>query len=129
MWHLSIKQVEKHPLILFAGGSRARRSRLKRFCEWQLQSNDKWYLPDLASWRDYLEEDVTETTAHAYLSTVRSAYRRILRDNDFRNLLYQQLDAEMPPERQYALISEFFTQLKNALDPDNAPISIITVQD
>jgi len=44
-------------------------------------------------------------------------------------LLYRQLDNEMPPERKYALISEFFTQLKNTLDPDNAPVSTITVQD
>jgi len=132
MWDLSIEQVEKHPLIAFAGGgSRARRSRLNRFCEWQLQTQDPWYLPDLASWRDYLifEEETATTTARAYLSTVRSAYRKILRDNQVRQLLYQQLDDEMPPERKYALISEFFTQLKNALDPDNAPVSTITVQD
>jgi len=55
MWDLSIEQVEKHPLIAFAGGSsRARRSRLKSFCEWQLQTQDPWCLPDLASWRDHL---------------------------------------------------------------------------
>jgi hypothetical protein len=76
-----------------------------------LQANDKWYLPDLASWRDYLlfEEEVTETTARAYLSTVRSAYRRILRDNAFRNLLYQQLDDEMynvPQKVDHKLSSE-----------------------
>jgi site-specific recombinase XerD len=132
MGDLSINQVEKHPLMVFAGGgSRARRSRLNRFCEWQLQTRDPWYLPDLASWRDHLmvEEATTTTTARAYLSTVRSAYRKVLRDNQVRQLLYQQLDDEMPPERKYALISEFFTQLKNALDPDNAPVSTITVQD
>jgi len=44
-------------------------------------------------------------------------------------LPYQQFDDEMLPERKYALISEFFKQLKNALDPDNARVSTITVQD
>jgi len=132
MWDLSIKQIEKHPLMVFAGsGSRARRSRLNRFCEWQVQTQDPWYLPDLARWRDYLllEQEITPTTARAYLSTVRSAYRKILRDNQVRQMLYRQLDDEMSPERKYALISEFFTQLKNALDPDNASVSTITVQD
>lgn len=132
MWDFSIEQVEKHPLMVFAGGgSRARRSRLSRFCEWQLQTQAPWYLPNLARWRDYLllEQEITATTARAYLSTVRSAYRKILRDNQVRQMLYRQLDDEMSPERKYALISEFFTQLKNALDPDNAPVSTITVQD
>jgi len=132
MWNLSVEPVEKHPLIVFAGGgSRARRSRLNRFCAWQLQTGGPWYLPDLAGWRDHLihEEGATASTARAYLSTVRSAYRKILRDNEIRQMLYGRLDPEMPPERQYALISEFLTQLKNALDPDNAPVSTITVQD
>src|SRR5690606_22508146 len=86
---------------------------------------------DLARWRDYLllEQEITAITARAYLSTVRSAYRKILRDNQVRQMLYRQLDDEMSPERKYALISEFFIQLKNALDPDNAPVSVITVQD
>jgi len=60
---------------------------------------------------------------------VRSAYQKILRDNQVHQLPYQQFDDEMLPERKYALISEFFKQLKNALDPDNARVSTITVQD
>jgi site-specific recombinase XerD len=132
MLDFKITQVEHHPLNVFAGGgSRVRRSRLNRFCEWQLQTGGRWYLPDLKKWRDHLlfEEKTTETTARAYLSTVRSAYRSLLRDNGFRNLLYRQLPNEMSPERKHALVSEYFTQLKNVLDPESAPVAVIQVQD
>jgi len=131
-WEKSLQSTPIHPLIAFAGGgSRARTSRLQRFCHWQQTTADLWYLPNLLLWRDHLlkEELLTATSVRTYLSTVRSAYRQILRSNELRQWLYNQLAAEMPPERKLALLSEFITQLKNAIDPDNAPIKILAIQD
>jgi integrase/recombinase XerD len=131
-WETQIQVTKIHPLIAFAGGgSRARRSRLQRFCDWQQTTQGLWYLPNLLAWRDNLLEDeqLTATSVRAYLSTVRSAYRHILRSNELRQWLYNQLDSQMPPERKLALISEFMIQLKNAIDPDNAPVRLLTVQD
>ena len=128
----SIQPDEQHPLItLTGGGSRTRRSRLRRFCAWQQNTIDSWYLPDLASWRDQLirEEGLTATTACAYLATIRSAYRQLLRSNQLRQWFYDGLAPDLPPERKLALLTEFITRLKNAIDPDNAPVATVTIQD
>jgi site-specific recombinase XerD len=132
MLNKQLQQVEQHPLLILAGGgSRSRRSRLQRFCTWQLATSDPWYLPDLISWRDQLinEEKLSPKTARAYLSTIRSAYRQLLRSNEVRQWFYDGLDQDMSPERKLALLTEFVTRLKNAIDPDNAPVSIVTIQD
>ena len=136
MWELSIEKVnmDDHPLMLFAGaedGSRSRRSRLNRFIQWQLETKDKWYMPELVNWRDALMADgkVNNKTVQAYLDTVRAAYRRIIKNNEFRDLLYEQLDNEMSHSDKQALVSEYYIRLANQLDPDNAPVSVITVQD
>jgi len=132
MWKTTIQKSDQHPLLIFAGGgSRARRSRLTKFCDWQRVTQGAWYLPDLASWRDHLllENGLTATTIRAYLSTVRAAYRHILRSNDLRQQLYAAFADDVPPERKLAFITEFVTQLKNAIDPDNAPISALSIQD
>lgn len=122
---------DRHPLLTFAGGgSRARRSRLGQFCAWQDKTGDPWHRPDLASWRDHLlREGRRPTTVRAYLATVRAAYRQLLRDNRLRRGFYAALGEGMSPERKLALLTEFVHQLKNAIDPDNAPVAVVTIQD
>ncbi len=127
-----IQPDEQHPLItLTGGGSRTRRSRLRRFCAWQQNTADPWYLPDPASWRDQLirQEGLTAVTARAYLATVRSAYRQLLRSNQVRQWFYGGLSPDLPPERKLALLTEFIARLKNAIDPANAPVTTVTIQD
>ena len=131
-WDIQLQTVEAHPIQIYAGGgSKVRRSRLNRFCEWQLTTGNSWYLPNLAAWRDQLIdiEGLKAKTAGDYLSTVRSAYRHFLRSNDGRQWLYDLMPPDLSPERHLALMTEFETRLKNALDPNNAPITIIEIQD
>lgn len=131
-WDIQLQTVDAHPIQIYAGGgSKVRRSRLNRFCEWQLTTGNSWYLPNLVAWRDQLIdiEGLKAKTAGDYLSTVRSAYRHFLRSNDARQWLYDLMPSDLSPERQLALMTEFETRLKNALDPNNAPITIIEIQD
>ncbi len=131
-WDLQLQTIEAHPIQIYAGGgSKVRRSRLNRFCEWQLATANSWYLPNLAAWRDHLLdiEELKVKTVSDYLSTVRSAYRHFLRSNDARQWLYDLMPSDLSPERQLALMTEFETRLRNAIDPNNAPITIIEVQD
>ncbi len=132
MWDLQLQTIRQHPLLIFAGGgSRSRQSRLRRFCRWQIEHHGSWYRPDLAAWRDQLlqVEGLTPATVRAYLSTVRSAYDQLLRSNQVRQWLYTHLAADMAPERKWVLVAEFTTQLKNAIDPANAPVKVVTIQD
>ncbi len=132
MWDLQLQTIRQHPMLIFAGGgSRSRQSRLRRFCRWQIEHHGSWYRPDLAAWRDQLlqVEGLTPATVRAYLSTVRSAYDQLLRSNQVRQWLYTHLAADMAPERKWVLVAEFTTQLKNAIDPANAPVKVVTIQD
>ena len=116
-WDIQLQTIEAHPIQIYAGGgSKVRRSRLKRFCEWQLSTGNSWYLPDLVAWRDQLIdiEGLKAKTAGDYLSTVRSAYRHFLRSNDARQWLYDLMPPDLSPERQLALMTEFETRLRNA---------------
>ena len=131
-WDIQLQTVQAHPIQIYAGGgSKARRSRLNRFCEWQLAMGDTWYLPDLAGWRDHLldSEGLKARTVRDYLSTVRSAYRHFLRSNEARQWVYDLMPPDLSPERQLAVMTEFETRLKNVIDPNNAPITIIDVQE
>jgi site-specific recombinase XerD len=128
----SLNISEHHPLYRLAeSGSRVWKSRLALFCEWQARAQQPWYQPDLPGWRDHLlhGEAKAPQTVTSYLSSVRSAYRQLLRSNDFRDRLYAALPTEMPQERKFAYITEVLTRLKNDIDPENAPISIATIQD
>ncbi|MEO1443412.1 MAG: tyrosine-type recombinase/integrase, partial [Chloroflexota bacterium] len=113
------------------GGSKSRRSRLQQFCEWQLVSGYVWYQPALAQWRDYLLETqkLQPTTVRAYLSTVRAAYQQLLRSNEMRQWLYDQMPADLSPERQLALITELEIRLKNDIDPNLSMVTVVDIQD
>ena len=53
----------------------------------------------------------------------------MLRSNQLRQWFYDNLAPDLPPERKLALLTEFIARLKNAIDPDNAPVTTITIQD
>ena len=132
MWDKQLQQLDEHPLQIYAGGgSKSRRSRLQRFYDWQRSSGHFWYQPALKQWRDYLlqHEQLKATTVRAYLSTVRSAYQQLLRSNEVRQCLYDLMPSDLSPERQLALMTEFEARLKNEIDANNAPVTIIEVQD
>ena len=132
MWDKQLQQIDEHPIQRYAGGgSKSRRSRLQRFCDWQQASGYFWYQPALEQWRDHLlqHEQLQATTVRAYLSTVRSAYRQLLRSNDVRQWLYGLMPSDLSPERQLALMTEFETRLKNDIDAHNAPVTVIDIQD
>lgn len=90
-----------------------------------------WYQPDLAQWRDHLlqQEALQATSTRDYLSTVRSAYRQLLRSNKARQWLYGLLPSDWSVERRLAVMTEFETRLKNAIDPLNSPVTVIKKQD
>jgi site-specific recombinase XerD len=132
MWDKRIQQIKEHPIQRYAGGgSKSRRSRLQRFCDWQQAAGYFWYQPALEQWRDHLlqHEHLQATTVRAYLSTVRSAYQQLLHSNEVRQWLYDLMPFDLSPERQLALITEFEARLKNDIDAHNAPVTVVDIQD
>jgi hypothetical protein len=48
MWDKQLQQIDEHPIQRYAGGgSKSRRSRLQRFCDWQQAAGYFWYQPAL----------------------------------------------------------------------------------
>jgi len=113
------------------------RQRLARFVGWLEGRAGSLYTPDLAAWRDdLLAEGVKPSSARAYLATVRSRYRALLRGEALRDGLYNHAGALLAgigqadsPANRYALVAEALTRLENALDPKQAAVKVPKKQD
>jgi site-specific recombinase XerD len=111
-------------------------ARLGLFCQWQTAHDQPWFRPDLAAWRDdLLAGGLKPTSVAAYLSTVRGAYHRALRDNTARQWLLDQIPnmgpdgAVLSPADRKAMLDELLVRLQNAIHPDTAPVKLTRVQD
>nr|MBN1229906.1 tyrosine-type recombinase/integrase [Anaerolineae bacterium] len=105
-------------------------SRIALFCQWQASRGEHWYEPDLEAWRNMLlEGGKRPSTVSAYLATIRGAYRRVLRDNATRSLLYGMAPADASPADKKAFVDEVLVRIQNAIHPDTAPVKQTTVQD
>ena len=128
----------EHPLLDYASG-KDERSRVSIFVRWQVDTGRTWAwaAPDLAAYRDYLlAQGKRSSTVGAHLSTLRSAYGRLLSADVTRDRLYtlageelSQLGHEDTPANRKAFVDERLTRLANALVPAAAPVSVTKVQD
>lgn len=117
-----------NPLMSIVPDNPALRSRMDNYCRWLERVGRKWYEPDLAGWRDYLfDNDLSPHSVAAYLSTVRNALGRLIRNNEVRAALFDLVPGE--PERKKALVDELITRIENAIEPSSAPVSLTKKQD
>jgi len=106
-------------------------SRLRFFVSWQDAVGESWLSPNLASYRDYLlhERELAASTISAHLSQIRAVYRRLLKDNDLRQQLFESTDSTLAAADRFAMVNEVVTRLENAIDPETAPVKVETIQD
>jgi site-specific recombinase XerD len=104
--------------------------RLRGFREWMQAHERPWYAPDLAAYRDHLldERGLSPASVQAHLSTIRGQYGVLLVDNTVRDWLWSNAPGSTPADKK-ALVDESLTRLKNAIDPQTAPIKTVTRQD
>lgn len=106
------------------------RMRLIAFCDYHDLTGQPWHQPDLAGWRDALfSKGRSPATVKAYLATVRSAYRQLLRDNRLRDILYSLTPMSAPPSDRKTFVDEALVRLQNAVHPDTALVKLTTIQD
>jgi site-specific recombinase XerD len=109
------------------------RHRLEQFVRWLDMYGHNWFEPDLAAYRDYLQDRrLMPTSIRAHLATIRSNYDRMMNQNWFIEVLYNTARQARPDGSaadHKALVDEAIRQLKNDLNPDNAKVKIVTVQD
>ncbi len=102
--------------------------RLLAFAEWLTACGRPWFNIDLAAYRDYLEHvrGLQPSSIRAHLSTIRARYAAILRDRD---TLYSLSPANADPVTRKAFVDELVERIKNAVDPDAAPVKETVHQD
>jgi site-specific recombinase XerD len=106
--------------------SKSEEERIRKFMNW---AGDTWIKPDLGAYRDDLfEQGLAPTSVQAHLSTVRGAYKRILKNNNFIMSLYDMVPGDDIVEKKAH--ADIWTQLlENAIDPVNSPVPVIKKQD
>lgn len=87
-----------------------------------------WFVPDLAGFaRWMLERGYKPSSAQVYVSSVRSLFKRLLRDRDTLWALIPDL-YDAPADRK-ALFDELVARIENALHDPAAAVSVTTHQD
>ena len=113
------------------GADKDTRHRLTRFTRWQAENGAPWHEPDLGRYRDQMLEDgLMPSSVSVHLSTIRSRYRRIVKDNVTRDALYAEAAKHaQSPADQKAFVDELLARLTNAVDPDASRVKVPTKQD
>ena len=111
--------------------------RLKTYIDWLKVNNLSWINADLRTYRDYLRESysgrdkepLAANTVKAHLSTIRGRYKRILKSNALRDMLYASTPENESPSDRKAFVDETIERLKNAIDPEYTTIKVVKRQD
>jgi site-specific recombinase XerD len=111
---------------LKTGNKRSVAQRLGAFADWLDQTGRNWTNPALADYRDSMA-DKQPSTVNAHLSTIRSRYRALLKDNavirqlDARAVQYCQDNGwEINPANVKASTDRIISTIENALDCERA---------
>lgn len=100
--------------------------RLARFAAWLDASGGHWLAPNLAAYRDALQDaGLQPASIAAHLSTIRGRYARLLKDNGTRAALYGLAPDDAPAADRKAFVDETLERLRNAIDPSTAPVVVI----
>lgn len=116
-------------LLLPIGSKQNTRDRIQPYLNWLDQSGVDWKHPDLAAYRDYLRERLSERSIGAHLATIRGSYNRLLKSNTLRDEIMLSLPDERTLVERIILTNEWITRIENAINPQNAPLDIVTRQD
>ena len=119
--HTQIAPIGSLSLIPPGAGKDARH-RLGRFSTWMATGDRRWHEPDLVAYREHLLERYAPATAAAHLSTIRSRYRALLRDNATRDVLYNQAaHVEERPADRKAFVDEILARVRTRSTPRPRP--------
>lgn len=109
--------------------SKDHRHRLARFEAWLRTAGHPWHDPDLAAYRDsMLAANYARSSVSSHLSTIRAAYRAIVRDRArFYELVPREAAGSIADQKSF--VDEAIARLENAITPEAAPVKTITRQD
>lgn len=135
---------ESHQLLMPPYPNKDEQSRIGFFVDWLAATRRAWHTPDLPIYRDYLLHErvrinpstgesrsapLAPRTVQAHLSTIRGRYEALLRDNQFRQMLYSMAPENASAADRKAFVDEFIVRLQNAIHPSSTAIQTIIEQD
>lgn len=105
--------------------------RLSKFETWLKANEIDWYKPDLLAYRDHLLNTLAPSSARVHLSTIRSRYAKLQKQNEYRDHLYSVASAVVGKSLSdtKAFVDEMDTRLANAVNPANSFVKVPTKQD
>jgi len=123
--------------LLSSYDSKDESHRLSSYIVWMQNSSIPWFAPDLETYREYLlnhyhgrnGKSLSPISVKAHLSTIRSRYKSILRSNKIRDYFYNNTSNDLLPGDRKALVDEALERIRNAIDPENSLVKIVTKQD
>jgi len=120
-----------NPLVnLLSSGNKDADSRLSRFVDYLVLEGRAWHNPDLAAYRDaMLDAGYKTSTVAAHLSSIRSAYDKVLKDNEVRKAILDSMPTDLDIASRLALLNEVLAQLHNATDAQRSKVKQTTKQD
>jgi len=102
-------------------------SRLRKYAQWLMDTGGSWYAPNLAAYRDaMLDGGKARSTVSANLSSIRAAYRRLMRNRD---AFYALAPDGADVLTRKAFVDELIARINNAIHPAESPVKQIVKQD
>lgn len=115
---------------LAASNRRSAKSVLLRFDAWLTDTGRDWTSPDLADYRDILQErGLSPNTINRQLATIRGRYHDIMSDNRTRQALYALTPEGASPADKKAFVDELLIRLENGINPRRTNAKTTDIQD
>lgn len=121
---LIMPDAEKHySRLIPASATDETEYRIHRYFQYLDDTGVSWLVPDLQAYGEWLQTNwnMGNLSINHYLGTLRTQYRRLARDNNFRRMLLAQYHRD--------LVEEWRIQLENALHPSQTDFKVHKVQD
>lgn len=133
-----------HIILMPERPNKDEKSRIGYYLDWLAETQQRWYQPDLAAYRDYLLHERVRThprsgervpatlspsTVQAHLSTIRGRYETLLRDNRIRDLFFEMPPAGASLADRKAFVDERLARLQNAIHPSSTSVKLLIQQD
>jgi len=115
---------QRNPLAWLASTAKDKdlKARIRNFLAWQ-EARAPWYQPDLAAYRDaLLAHGLSPMTVSSYLSSIRGAYRQVLKQNNLSEILCDAISPNASPEAYHTFVTDTIRAIQHAIHPSQSPI-------
>lgn len=103
-------------------------SHLNKYNRWCSYTGQDVLQPDLAEYRDYLQQNLSASSVRVHLSHIRQSYRQVILNRD---MFYQMIPSKYAGSisDQKAYVDEWITRIEAAIRPEQSQVKVVIEQD